>query len=246
MKTRKSRKILSALALRALLCVFAAVMALVVVGCDNPSGGSNGGAVDKTALAAAIVMANSAKDGVFTSEDGADVTTDKQWVTQAVKDVFTAAIATAQGVHDNAAATQAQADSAKTTLDAAVGIFNDAKSDGTKLGAISLDVTGTHIFETAAAKTVTVTNNTEDALTLSIALSGTNEDSFELSKTAISSITAGETDTFTVKPVANLAEGTYTATVTISDGNEISAGFNVTFYGRRRRGANPGGINYTR
>ena len=103
---------------------------------------------------------------------------------------------------------------------------------------ISLSKTDTHTFTSAtfdystapAALTVTVTNTNNQATgALTVALGGTNASNFTLSKTSISSIAASGTDTFTVAPKTGLSVGTYTAEVTVSGGNGITAGFNVSF-----------------
>ncbi|GHU71888.1 hypothetical protein FACS189450_08690 [Spirochaetia bacterium] len=102
---------------------------------------------------------------------------------------------------------------------------------------ISLSQSGTHTFPAAApgygaqtGKRVIITNTGNQATgALTMALSGTNGSSFTLSTTSISSITVGRTGTFTVVPITGLAEGTYTATVTVSGSNGITAGFNVSF-----------------
>jgi hypothetical protein len=102
---------------------------------------------------------------------------------------------------------------------------------------IILDITGTHTFPAATvgygaqtAETVTITN-TGNQLTgpLTVELSGTNAGSFTLSPSSINSIAVNETDTFTVVPHTGLAAGTYTAVVTVSGDNGISAGFTVSF-----------------
>jgi rhamnogalacturonan endolyase len=93
--------------------------------------------------------------------------------------------------------------------------------------AISLSPTGTHTFAGAtvgyttapAAQTFTVARTGNVATgAMTVALSGTNAASFELSTTSLASITATGTAnrTFTVRPRTGLAAGTYTATVTVS------------------------------
>jgi hypothetical protein len=74
-------------------------------------------------------------------------------------------------------------------------------------------------------------NNTGDQTTgaLSIALTGTNSTSFTLNKTSITNIAVGGSDNFTATPNIGLAEGTYTATVTVSGVNVTSQSFNVSF-----------------
>ena len=72
-------------------------------------------------------------------------------------------------------------------------------------------------FSDGTPLTVTITNSgTADTGALTIALEGTNADSFTLSKNSISNITAGGTDTFTITPRSGLTAGTYTATVKVS------------------------------
>ena len=102
---------------------------------------------------------------------------------------------------------------------------------------IDLDVSSVYSFDAVTvgyapivAKTVTV-SNTGDAATgdLTVALSGSNASSFELNKTSIADIPVSGSDTFTVVPKAGLSAGTYTATVTVSGDNSISASFNVSF-----------------
>lgn len=102
---------------------------------------------------------------------------------------------------------------------------------------INLDKTGTYPFTGAefgygaqTPLTVTVSNAGNQATgALTAALSGTNSGSFTLSPTSIGSIAVNGNSTFTVKPNTGLAAGTYTATVTVSGGNSITAGFNVSF-----------------
>ena len=102
---------------------------------------------------------------------------------------------------------------------------------------IDLDTTGTYIFTEATvgyaaqtAKTVTVTNDGTGVTTaLTVELSGTNADSFLLSKTSIDGLAVGSSNSFTVVPNAGLFAGTYTATVTVYGGNGIAASFGVSF-----------------
>jgi hypothetical protein len=102
---------------------------------------------------------------------------------------------------------------------------------------ISLSQTGTYTFPAAtegygaqAALSVTITNTGSQATgALTVALAGTNSTSFTLSTMAISSIAVDGTDTFTVVPKTGLAAGTYTATVTVSGGNGITANFDIGF-----------------
>jgi uncharacterized protein YjdB len=78
--------------------------------------------------------------------------------------------------------------------------------------------------------TVTVQNTGNQATgTLTIARSGTNSDSFTLSTSSLSSITASSSVTFTVMPNTSLTSGTYSATISVTGSNGISALFNVSF-----------------
>jgi uncharacterized membrane protein len=103
---------------------------------------------------------------------------------------------------------------------------------------VALSVNGTHAFLEDGVEyveveplTVTVTNTGNQATgSLLAALSGANAGSFALSTSSITSITAGGTGTFTVVPNTGLSKGTYTATVTVSGGNDIAArSFGVSF-----------------
>jgi len=69
-----------------------------------------------------------------------------------------------------------------------------------------------------AAQTFTVSNTGTVATgAMTVALSGANAASFTLSATSLASLAVGDvTRTFTVRPNAGLAAGTYTATVTVS------------------------------
>jgi GH35 family endo-1,4-beta-xylanase len=81
------------------------------------------------------------------------------------------------------------------------------------------------------ARTITVSNTgTQATGALTVALSGTNASSFTLSATSLLSISAGiTTRNFTIRPNNGLSAGTYTATVTVSNGSDISESFNVSF-----------------
>ena len=124
-----------------------------------------------------------------------------------------------------------------TTLAGAASDFTVAAYSATPTYSVSLSTSGTHTFTSQTAGygdqsplTVTVSNTGNQSTgALTVALSGTNSGSFTLSKTSINSLAASGTDTFTVKPNTALTAGTYTATVTVSGGNSISASFNVSF-----------------
>jgi hypothetical protein len=86
--------------------------------------------VNKNTLTQAIGTANTNKESVAVSEDGSDVLTVNQWVTQEEIDAYAAAIAAAQAVADNGSATQAQVDAAVTALAAATTAFDSTKAAG--------------------------------------------------------------------------------------------------------------------
>jgi uncharacterized membrane protein len=103
---------------------------------------------------------------------------------------------------------------------------------------VALSETGTYPFPdakvgygTQPAKTITITNSgNQPTGALSVALGGTNGGSFTRSPATIPGIAVNDTATFTVTPPApGLAIGTYTATVSVTGGNGISAEFNVSF-----------------
>jgi hypothetical protein len=102
---------------------------------------------------------------------------------------------------------------------------------------ISLSTIGTHTFppdevgySAQTPLTVTVSNTGNQATgNLTASLSGTDSGSFTLSITSISDIAAGGSNTFAVVPNTGLAIGTYTATVTLSGNNSITASFLVSF-----------------
>ena len=110
---------------------------------------------------------------------------------------------------------------------------------GIRLSIEGTDVTGQEITDKGSVTAgyspitpipVTVTNTGNRATgALTLALSGTNAASFTLSGASIASIPAGGTGSFSVGPKHGLTEGTYNATVTVSGGNGITAGFSGSF-----------------
>jgi len=64
---------------------------------------------------------------------------------------------------------------------------------------------------------------------LSVSLSGTDANSFTLSRSSVPSITISGTESFTVVPVTGLAAGTHTATITVSGERVPSQSFTVSF-----------------
>jgi hypothetical protein len=85
-------------------------------------------------------------------------------------------------------------------------------------------------FDSSGTKTLLVVNSGIKATgTLRAELTGESREAFVLSKTELPSIEAGDSGSFTVTPKTGLAVGTYTATVTVSGANNISASFGVSF-----------------
>ncbi|GHT95547.1 hypothetical protein FACS1894141_4350 [Spirochaetia bacterium] len=125
----------------------------------------------------------------------------------------------------------------KATSSAFAGVETGTVTVVPKDWRISLSQTGVYTFPAVivgygaqTAKSVTITNTGNQATgALTASLSGTNSNSFTLSKTSVSSIAVGGTGTFTVVPKTGLAAGTYAATVTVSGGNGITANFSVSF-----------------
>jgi hypothetical protein len=103
--------------------------------------------------------------------------------------------------------------------------------------AISLDVTDPYVFPErtvgytdSPVKSVTVKNiGTADTGALDVVISGVNSKDFTLSKASIQSLTAGNTDSFTLSPDMGLTAGTYNATVAVSGDNGLRASFSATF-----------------
>jgi hypothetical protein len=105
---------------------------------------------------------------------------------------------------------------------------------------ISLDTTG-HTFPSATAgygaqtaRTVTVANDGNQPtgpLTINIIGSATSPapNAFVLSGATISGINPDGSETFTVRPATGLVAGTYSATLTVSGGNGITASMTLRF-----------------
>jgi len=102
---------------------------------------------------------------------------------------------------------------------------------------ILLSTTGTHTFPSAfydygsqTPLTVTITNTgNRPTGALTVALSGSNPSRFQISETSTPSIAVNGDFTFEVTPVIGLVVSTYTARVTVSGSNGISANFTVSF-----------------
>ena len=143
---------------------------------------------------------------------------------------FATALTNAQTVLTNAEATQAQVNTAATTLQSTMEalIFVPVHS-------IALSTAENHTFPAAkvgyAAQpphTVTVTN-TGNVATGALTVTLEHARYFSLSTETIPSIPVGETATFTARPNTGLAIGTHTATVTV-DGEDVTAqSFTVRF-----------------
>ncbi|MDR3283805.1 MAG: hypothetical protein LBS97_01340 [Treponema sp.] len=116
---------------KAWLFMLAALLAcgLLVTGCGDVN--NDDGGVVKTALTIELQNAANAKAPVVVNTDAANVATGTKWVTQAVMDTFTTAIASAQGVLADKAATQTAVDKAVADLKAATKTFTEALQDGT-------------------------------------------------------------------------------------------------------------------
>jgi uncharacterized repeat protein (TIGR02543 family) len=82
------------------------------------------------------------------------------------------------------------------------------------------------------ARALTLASTGNSAVTVSsVALSGANADSFVLNRTDGTTVAAGATDaaTYTVRPAAGLAAGTYTATVTAAYDGGVTASAELRF-----------------
>ena len=86
--------------------------------------------VDKTALETKITEAIDAKDGVFVSEDGNDILTTEEWITEELMNSFTNAIDISQQTYDNIFASQADVNQKASMLTNQIPIFNDLKQYG--------------------------------------------------------------------------------------------------------------------
>jgi hypothetical protein len=88
--------------------------------------------------------------------------------------------------------------------------------------------TVTEGYPAITPRTVTVTNTgTLPTGTLSITLNGPHSGRFTVEPTTLPSMNAGDVASFTVVPNHNLPDGTYIATVTVSNGDEINETFIV-------------------
>lgn len=127
-------------------------------------------ALDTSAIDTAITAANAAKVGVVISADGKDVAVGTDWVTQAVNDALVAAITTATSAKSTVTTAQQVTDAA-AALDNAVGTYNAAKADGTKVKVTSVTIT----------KNPTEGNKVGDVVTISdVMVNGEQPGSYEI------------------------------------------------------------------
>ena len=85
-------------------------------------------------------------------------------------------------------------------------------------------------YDTVPTLEITVQNiGTEGTEQLQVNSTDVNEEKFDLSTNTIDSIAPNGTATFTITPKTGLAEGTYTATVTVSNTNVVPQSIYVSF-----------------
>jgi hypothetical protein len=129
-------------------------------------------------------------------------------------------------------------ETAKTLTVRATSTFDKSVSDTAVVTMATYGISlkdGTHTFPSVkegyglqASRTVEVTNKGNwETGALNVELS--NASDFKLSDLSIPSIAAGKSAAFAVTHEMGLAAGAYTATVTVSGGNDISADFIVSF-----------------
>ena len=100
-----------------------------------------------------------------------------------------------------------------------------------------LDKTGTYKFteenvgygEQKPAAVKVINSGTGETGNLTVEFSGRDKNCFTLSKDSLDSIAAGRTGNFTIVPKTGLAEGTYTATVTVGGDSVEKQSFDVSF-----------------
>jgi hypothetical protein len=122
------------LALEALTKAYNAADAAKQKGTKDGTGDPDPEPVVKTALEAKIAEAQELLDSLMQSNDGTDVDKNKYWVISALKGSLAAAIAAADGVVNDADATEQDVQAALNTLTTAYNAANTAKQWGTKSG----------------------------------------------------------------------------------------------------------------
>ena len=134
--------------------------------------GSGLAVIFKTDLDSAI---NSAKTNIGTavvSADGTDIDTTDIWVSQPVMTAYSDAISAAQAVADNPDATQQKVDDALAAINSATNSFNAAKTNGTNIPVIEINVTGETTvvigFTLQLGATITPSNATRQAISWTV------------------------------------------------------------------------------
>jgi len=121
--------------------------------------------VDRTALGNTIAAAWILIAGTVTSTDGNDVATTAYWATATVHTAFESAITMAQGVYDNAAATQATINTAVSDLTIARATFMTARELGTSATAVDKTALGTAVAAASTLLAPTVPSNDGTGIT---------------------------------------------------------------------------------
>ena len=124
-------------------------------------------AADRTALGNAIAAAQVLIAETATSADGTDVATTAYWATQAAHADFASAVSAAQDVYGNTVTTQAEVDTAASTLQTARATFMAARALGTSATAVDRTTLGGAIANanTLLASTTVSTDGIDVAIT---------------------------------------------------------------------------------
>ncbi|MDR0487574.1 MAG: InlB B-repeat-containing protein, partial [Treponema sp.] len=171
-----------------------AIVGLIVMTCDdgiNPDGGT----INTSALGAKITEALTEKNNTVIAADANGAGKGQKWVLKEVMTTFTAAITTAQNLH-NSATSQAAVDSAVTALDKALAVFKNAQQPGK--GAIILIntavVTGIHAPVYGATPNTTAQCDTANVMAGEVTWGPTVTDTFaaKIPYTATLTLTAAE------------------------------------------------------
>ncbi|WP_052299735.1 GLUG motif-containing protein [Treponema primitia] len=194
---------------------------------------------ETAALTAAITAAETLIAGTATGEEAAAVPLDVHYVTGAEKAAYQAAIDAARAARDDGAATAAQLDQAALDLATATGVFTAAAAakTGTKpgpapiLGVAAVSFAGADYgYARPGAQPITITNTGTGAATISaLTLSGDGKAAFALGGSGDTVAAGGSIATRTVQPEAGLGVGSYTAIITVSYDNGLTAAAQVSF-----------------